>query len=342
MRGRGGKYMVSLGILDHSHIGEGRTARDALAETTALAQAAERLGYTRFWVSEHHSARAIAHSSPEVLLAHIGAHTSRIRIGSGGVMLPHYSAYKVTENFRLLEALYPGRIDLGLGRAPGGPMRAAWALQNGQPDFDRYPHQVSDLLGYLHGTLPADHLFARLTVCPEVPTAPDVWLLGSSDDSALLAAQMGLAFGFAQFFGIADSEAVVRMYREQFRPSPFNERPRALVAVMAICAETEDEADRLARSSDLHFLGLELGRDLGYLPSVETAENYPYTEFDRERIAFARRRRFIGTPGRLKEALLELCGRCGADELMIVTPVHDPAARLRSFELLAEAFGLGG
>lgn len=333
--------MVMLSVLDHSQIGEGRTARDTLAETTALAQAAERLGYVRFWVSEHHATRSIAHSSPEVLLAHIGAHTSRIRIGSGGVMLPHYSAYKVAENFRLLEALHPGRIDAGLGRAPGGLPIASMALQEGgRVGIDRYPQQVEDLLGYLNDNLPPDHRFAKLVASPVVPTAPDVWLLGSSNESAKLAARMGLAFGFAQFFGVTNGEVAMRLYREGFRPSPYNDKPRSLISVLAVCAETEEEADRLARSSDLLFLSLEIGLELNFLPSVETAVNYPYTAFDRERIRIARQRRFIGTPDRVKAALLEANERYGADELMIVTPVHDPEARIRSFELLAREFGL--
>ncbi|HZG54881.1 LLM class flavin-dependent oxidoreductase [Paenibacillus sp.] len=335
--------MAKLSVLDQSHIAEGRTASDALAETTRLAQAADRLGYERYWVSEHHGMRTLAHSSPEVLLAHLGAHTERIRLGSGGVMLPHYSSYKVAENFRLLEALHPGRIDVGLGRAPGGMPLASRALQEDKRvEIDRYPEQVEDLLGYLHDALPPDHRFARLLASPSLPTAPDVWLLGSSDESARIAARQGLAYGFAQFFGVAEGERAMRIYRESFRPSPYNDAPRSLIAVLAICGDTEEEANRLALSTDLFFLRLELGLELTELPSVATAEDYPYTEYDLQRIRFARQRRFVGTPDRVKADLLAAGERFGTDEFMIVSPIHDPAARIRSYELLADAFGLGG
>ncbi|WP_309120947.1 LLM class flavin-dependent oxidoreductase [Paenibacillus sp.] len=333
--------MVKLSVLDQSHIGEGRTARDALDETTRLAQEAERLGYTRFWVSEHHGMPMLAHSSPEVLLAHLGAHTSSIRLGSGGVMLPHYSAYKVAENFRLLEALHPGRIDVGLGRAPGGMPIASRALQQDKRvDIDRYPEQVADLVGYLHDALPADHPFARLAAMPAIPTAPSVWLLGSSDESARIAARQGLAFGFAQFFGVTEGERAMRLYRESFRPSAYLKEPMSLAAVLVICAETEEEANRLAFSSDLLFLKLELGQELRELPSVATAEDYPYTEYDLQRIRFGRQRRFVGTPERVKAELLAAGERYGTDEFMVVTPVYDQAARIRSYELLADAFGV--
>jgi len=335
--------LAKLSVLDQSHIAEGRTASDALAETTRLAQAADRLGYERYWVSEHHGMRTLAHSSPEVLLAHLGAHTERIRLGSGGVMLPHYSSYKVAENFRLLEALHPGRIDVGLGRAPGGMPLASRALQEDKRvDIDRYPEQVEDLLGYLHDALPPDHRFARLLASPSLPTAPDVWLLGSSDESARIAARQGLAYGFAQFFGVTEGERAMRIYRESFRPSPYNDTPRSLIAVLAICGDTEEEANRLALSTDLFFLRLELGLELTELPSVATAEDYPYTEYDLQRIRFARQRRFVGTPDRVKAELLAAGERFGTDEFMIVSPIHDPAARIRSYELLADAFGLGG
>jgi len=333
--------MVQLSVLDQSQIGEGRTARDALAETTALAQATERLGYTRFWVSEHHGMPMLAHSSPEVLLAHLGANTSRIRLGSGGVMLPHYSAYKVAENFRLLEALHPGRIDVGLGRAPGGMPIASRALQlDKQVDIDRYPEQVADVVGYLHDALPADHPFARLAAMPVISTAPDVWLLGSSDESARIAARLGLSFGFAQFFGVTEGERAMRLYRESFRPSAYLDAPRSLAAVLVVCAETEEEANRLALSSDLLFLKLELGQELKELPSVATAEDYPYTEYDLYRINAGRCRRFVGTPERVKAELLAAGERYGTDEFMVVTPVYDQAARIRSYELLADAFGI--
>jgi len=330
-----------LSVLDQSHIGEGKTASQALIETTRLAQHADKLGYRRYWVSEHHASRAIAHSSPEVLIAHLAARTERIRVGSGGIMLPHYSAYKVAENFRLLEALHPGRIDLGLGRAPGGMPLSTRALQEGRfADIDQYPQQVADLTAYLHDSLPSGHRFAGLHASPEIPTAPEIWLLGSSLGTAQIAAQMGTAYAYAQFFGVPGSEEAILYYKERFRPSELEPKPRALAAVMVICADTEEEASRLATSTDLFFLSLEQGRLLDRFPSVETAESYPYTDYDRERIRAVRNRRIIGTPKQVRNRLLAMQEEYGIDEFMVVTLTHDFDARLKSYQLLAEAFGL--
>lgn len=335
--------MIRLSILDQSQIGEGRTASDALSETTRLAMEADRLGYHRYWVSEHHASRSLAHSSPEILIAHLAAATSRIRVGSGGVMLPHYSPYKVAENFKLLEALHPNRIDVGLGRAPGGMPLSTRALQEGKfVDIDRYPRQVADLVGYLHGELPPQHPFAALHASPAIPTVPEVWLLGSSDESARIAARQGAAFAFAQFFGVGGGEEAAHYYRDHFQPSILNDTPRTAVAVLAICADTDEEANRLMTSTDLFFLRLERGMELDYFPSVETAMDYPYTEFDLDRIRQGRLRRIAGTAQQLKERLLDIADRYGADELIVVSPVHDFEARMRSYRLLAEAFGLNG
>ncbi|MBB6735175.1 LLM class flavin-dependent oxidoreductase [Cohnella zeiphila] len=330
-----------LSVLDQSQICEGRTAGETLAETTRLAQHTEALGYHRYWVSEHHASRALAHSSPEVLIAHLAAHTERIRVGSGGIMLTHYSAYKVAENFRLLEALHPGRIDVGLGRAPGGMPLSTRALQEGRyADIDRYPQQVADLTAYLHDSLPAEHRYAGLHASPGIRTAPDIWLLGSSLGSAQIAASMGTAYAYAQFFGVPGSEDAIAYYKERFKPSELVPEPRALAAVMVICADTEEEASRLATSTDLFFLSLEQGRMLDRFPSVETAESYPYTDYDRERIRAVRRRRILGTPEQVRDQLLAMQKEYGIDEFMIVTLTHDFEARLKSYRLLAEAFDL--
>ncbi|GIQ67778.1 LLM class flavin-dependent oxidoreductase [Xylanibacillus composti] len=329
---------MRLGVLDQSQIAEGRTAIDALNETTKLAQVTEQLGFSRFWVSEHHASESLAHSSPEVLLAHLGAHTTSIRLGSGGVMLPHYSAYKVAENFKLLEALQPGRIDLGLGRAPGGMPIATRALQeNKYVNIEQYPQQVLDILHYLHNTLPEEHRFAGLHTSPSIPSAPDVWLLGSSDESAKLAARLGLPFAFAQFFGVTGGQSAMRYYREHYQPSALYPKPQAMAAVLAICADTEEEANRLAWSTDLFFLRLEKGLELSYFPSVQTAEDYPYTEYDLMRIQQTRQRRIIGTPEQVKEALLAIQEAFQTDELLIVSPIHDFQARLHSYKRIAEA-----
>ncbi|CAG5079466.1 Luciferase-like monooxygenase, YwcH [Thermobacillus xylanilyticus] len=332
--------MIKLGILDQSQVGEGKTSAEALRETTRLAIEAERMGYSRFWMSEHHGSRSLAHSSPEIMIAHVAAATRSIRVGSGGVMLPHYSAYKVAENFRLLEALHPGRIDLGLGRAPGGRPLSTRALHEGKTyHYDQYPQQVLDLIDYFQETT-EDHRFPGLFASPSVDTHPEIWLLGSSDESARIAAQLGTAYGFAQFFGTPGGAEAIRWYKEHFRPQRLGSEPRALAAVLAICAETEEEANDLALSTDLYFLGIERGFELPYLPTVETARNYPYTEFDLELIRRARSRRIIGTPGQVREALERLAEEYAADELLIVSPIHDFAKRLASFRLIAEAFGL--
>ncbi|MFD2611111.1 LLM class flavin-dependent oxidoreductase [Paenibacillus gansuensis] len=334
--------MIKLSVLDQSQISEGRTAQDALMETTRLAQEAEKLGYTRFWVSEHHSSKALAHSSPEVLIAHMAALTQRIRLGSGGIMLTHYSAYKVAENFRLLEALHPGRIDLGTGRAPGGMPLSTRALQEGKrSDVDLYPQQIADLAGYLHESLPEDHRFPGLHTAPSIPTAPDLWLLGSSLGSARIAAAMGQAYAYAQFFGVPGSEQAIQLYKEQFQPSVLNDEPRTLAAVLVICAETEEEANRLATSADLFFLRLEQGRMLDTFPSVQTAMDYPYTPYDLEHMNARRHRRIVGNPEQVKQKLLEMSERYGTDEFMIVTPVHNFAARVNSYRLIAEVMRVG-
>jgi luciferase family oxidoreductase group 1 len=331
---------MKLSVLDHSHVNEGRTVKDALIETVALAQEAERLGYTRFWVSEHHGSAALASSSPEILIAHLAANTERIRVGSGGVMLPHYSAYKVAENFKLLEALHPDRIDVGLGRAPGGMPIATRALQeHKRVDIDLYPQQVADLNNYLHDLNPTNHRFAGLRAFPETETIPELWLLGSSDGSARIAALQGTAYAFAQFFGAAGDE-VLQHYFAYFRPSAYNSKPKALAAVMVICSDTEEEARQLAKSNELFFLKLLSGQELGYLPSVKTATEYPYSAMEMQMIEQMRSRRFIGTPLQVKEELKRYADRLHLDELMIVSHIHDFDKRLQSYRYVAEAFEL--
>ncbi|AJY77030.1 LLM class flavin-dependent oxidoreductase [Paenibacillus beijingensis] len=333
--------MLTLSVLDQSPVPEGKTASEALAYTTKLAQETEKLGFRRFWVSEHHASNALAGSSPEVLIAHLAANTKHIRIGSGGVMLPHYSAYKVAENFRLLEALHPGRIDLGLGRAPGGMPLSTRALQEGKTrSVDRYPDQISDLTDYLHGTPGGHHPFAGLKASPVVDTAPQLWLLGSSGDSAVIAALQGASFAFAHFINPYGGEEAMKYYKEHFRSSVWNEHPNGIVAAFVICAETDEEAVRLSRSFDLSFHLLERGKEWPGFPSVQSAEAYSFNEFDMERIRHNRQRLIVGSPETVKRKLLALQDAYETDELMIVTLAHDFEARLNSYRLLAEAFQL--
>ncbi len=333
--------MTRLSVLDQSPIRSGGTPEQAIAETVRLAEACERLGYHRYWLAEHHASEGLAGTAPEVLIARVAGATRAMRVGSGGVMLAHYSPLKVAESFRMLEALYPGRIDLGIGRAPGSDYRTSVALQAGPQPFgiEQFPNQVQDLLGYISNTLPAGHPFAGVAAQPRGPTAPEPWLLGSSDASAAIAAYFGTSFSFAHFITDAGGPQVMAAYREHFRPSRWREAPEGSIGVFVICAETEAEANRLALSRDLSRLRLEQGR-LGPVPSVAEAEAYAYTEDERARIAVNRQRLVIGTPEAAKARLLDYGALYGVDEFVVVTICHDFAARLRSYELLAGVFAL--
>jgi len=333
---------LRLSVLDQSPVRSGGTPAEAIAETLDLAQAAERLGYHRYWLAEHHSTPGLADASPEILIGQVAARTSRIRVGAGGIMLTHYSALKVAETFRMLETLFPGRIDLGIGRAPGSDQLTAQALRHGPgamgPEF--FPDQVGDLLGFLHDRLDPGHPFASVRAMPHGPGAPEVWLLGSSAESAACAAHLGTAFSFAHFINADDGAQVTRAYARAFHPSPELAAPRASVAAFAVCAETEAEARRLALSRELFLLRLYTGRP-GPYPSVEEAERYAYTTRERMIAEAIQRRTIAGAPEQVREQLLALAADYGVDEVVVVTITHDPKARLRSYELLADAFPLG-
>lgn len=333
--------MLTLSILDQSPISYGSDAREALHQTVQLAQAVEELGYKRFWVSEHHDSPSLAGSTPEVLIAHLAAKTSRIRIGSGGVMLPHYSAYKVAENFRMLEALYPNRIDLGLGRAPGGMPRATIALNEGRMrNIDRYPEQVEEIKAYLTDSLPESHPLYGLTATPVVDTVPELWLLGSSQGSAGIAAEKGTAYSFAHFINGQGGVQAVETYKQHFQPSHFCERPEASVAIFVICADTDDEADRIASSLDLSLLMLDQGQMSQGTPSIEHAQSYSYSPFEFARVRENRKRMIVGSPRTVKERIEALANAYGVKEIIVVTITYHFEDRLRSYELLADAFEL--
>jgi luciferase family oxidoreductase group 1 len=270
----------------------------------------------------------------------VAARTSRIRVGSGGVMLSHYSALKVAENFRMLETLHPGRIDLGIGRAPGSDPRTARALVHGPGalGIEHFPAQISDLVGFLRNDLPQGHPFHGVRAMPDGPTMPEIWMLGSSDEGAALAAHFGTAFAFAHFINDAGGAEVTRGYAASFRPGVLG-APQAAVAVFALAADTEAEAQRLAKSRALWIARLYTGRP-GAFPSVEEAEAHSYTEQELSIIHHAKRRTIAGAPEQVRERLTALAGAYGAAELVIVTIAHDFKARLRSYQLMAEAFGL--
>jgi luciferase family oxidoreductase group 1 len=329
-----------LSVLDQSPIAEGSTGSDALRNTIDLARLADELGYHRYWVAEHHATPGLASASPEVLIGPIAAATSRLRVGSGGVMLPHYSPLKVAENFSALSGLYPGRIDLGLGRAPGTDGMTMYALQRDrrEPAPDDFPQQLAELLGYLNGNLPASFPFARLaTTLPGLPERPDVWLLGSSPQSAIWAGELSLPYSFADFINPNGPE-LAKLYRERFLDTPEAVAPQLSVAVWTICAETDEEAQRLASSARMTFRLLREGT-LIPVPPVEKALRFLESRGGVEASGIARDRRgIIGSPEKVRAGLEEVAREYGAEEMMIVTITHDHAARRRSYELIAEAF----
>ena len=328
---------LALSVLDQAPVPDGSTPAAALAETVALARTAEALGYRRYWVAEHHGTRSLAATAPEVLVGALAGATSSIRVGSGGVLLSHYSPLKVAEVFRTLSALHPGRIDLGVGRHPGGDALTEAALQYlpGVAGDERYVDKVVDLVGFLHDRLEPGHPFEQVTAMPDGVTVPQVWLLGSSSHSGAVAAYLGLPFAFAHFITSDFGPQVTGAYRRGFDASETAAEPRVLVAVGVMCAESDAEAERLARSADVWRLRPE-GAERGPLLSPEDAAAVTLSELDEAKLGQARAATIVGGPDRVRAGLLSLAERYGADELMVLTVCHDPAARRRSYELVAE------
>ena len=319
---------LRLSVLDQSPIPEGSTAGDALRNSIDLARLADNLGYTRYWVAEHHGTQGLACNSPEVLIGPIAAATSRIRVGSGGIMLPHYSPLKVAESFSMLTSMYPERIDLGIGRAAGTSPKVAFALQRDrrQAAPDDFPEQLDELIRYLeHKT----HYKI---------TSPDLWMLGSSQDSSVWAAELGLPYAFADFIN-PNGAGFARYYRQTFTPSEISKEPRTAVAAWVICADTDEEALRLSLSFRMMMTMLFRGRSIP-VPTVERAQQF----LEEERVAPADipagRRITTGSPARVREAIEKLAKEYEAEEVLIVNILHDHAARRRSYELIAREFGL--
>ena len=323
-----------LSILELAPVGQGTTAATALANSVALAQLGERLGYQRLWVAEHHNMPGIASSSPAVLIAHLAASTTTIRVGAGGVMLPNHSPLVVAEQFGMLEALHPGRIDLGIGRAPGTDVLTAAALRrSAAAGADEFPEQLRDLLMFFDGTHP------HITAVPGRGYQPAMWMLGSSDYSAQVAGALGMPFSFAHHFASHNTVAALDRYRASFRPSRDLAQPYAMIGVPVICAETSERARWLAGPSQLSFVRLRQGRPM-QLPTPEAAAEYVFTPAERELARTWTSPLIAGDPDEVRTELEALARRTGADELMITTMVHGPTDRLRSYELVADAWNL--
>jgi luciferase family oxidoreductase group 1 len=334
---------MKLSVIDQSPVPAGFTAADALQNTIDLARLADRLGYERYWIAEHHAIDALASPAPEILMTRVGAETSAIRVGSGGVMLPHYSPLKVAETFRMLHALYPGRIDLGVGRAPGGTPLETFALRrdrNQQSDVDDFPQQLAELMAFLNRSFPAKHPFSRIKVSPEMPGAPEVWLLGSSMWSASAAAQLGLPYAFAHFINQHPTRMALEYYQSHFQSADPAARQHSILALGAICADTEDEAIRLLSSARLFRNRIRRG-EIGPIPTPEEALAELGPASERPAAGEDEWPRYIvGAPEQVRSQLVDMASVLHVDELMVVTIVHDHQARRRSYELLAQAFEL--
>jgi len=333
---------LPLSVLDLVPLSSGSTSAAALKGAVDLACAVERLGFQRLWYAEHHNMPGIATTTPEIMIAHVGQVTERLRLGAGGVMLPNHSSLKVAESYRLLEALHPGRIDLGIGRAPGTDPLTALALRRSRsaPLADDFLSQLSELTGFGAGSLPPGHPFAKVRAMPDDVPLPPIWLLGSSDYSANAAAELGLGFAFAGHFSADSAERPMRMYRERFQPGALS-APHAILALSVFCAEEEAAAARMAASVLLAFAQLRAGR-AGRMPSPEEALAHRFSAEEEAGIAPFRRLQIVGTKDTVRRGIEQMAALTRADEVMLATHAHDPRARIRSYELVAEAFGMRG
>ena len=333
--------MIPLSVLDLSPVAAGSSGAAALRNSLDLARLADRLGYTRYWVAEHHNLASIASSAPDIMIGQIAAATERMRVGSGGVMLPNHAPLMVAERFKVLEALFPGRIDLGLGRAPGTDPVTSYALRRRQDagGDDDFLQRFQELLLFESSAFPEGHPFRAVHAMPQDVKLPPIWLLGSSGYSAQLAGIVGAGFSFAHHFADYDPASAMLSYREAFKPSATRPIPYAILACAAVCADTDREAQRLASTIDLNFVRRQRGE---YLPlaSPEEAEAFPYSAAERALVARNRARLFVGTKDAVLARLEPMIAATKADEIMVTTMIYDHNARRRSYELLAEAFGL--
>ncbi len=328
-----------LSVLDVSLVSSDSNGARALYNTLELARLTDRLGYERYWLAEHHNLPTIASSAPEIMIGHVASETERIRVGAGGIMLPNHAPLKVVETFRVLQALHPGRIDLGIGRAPGTDPVTATALRRSRDGLgaEDFPQQFSELLAFSGAGFPEDHPFRSVIAMPTDIGLPPIWLLGSSGYSAQAAGEMGLGYAFAAHFSPADPAPAMRAYRESFEPSENFDRPSAILAVAVICGESDEHAERLASSMELAWVRMRSGKP-GPLPSPEEAMAYPYTPAERRLADAYRSMQVVGDPQTVRARIEELAERTAAGEVMVTTNVYDHAERLRSYERLAEVF----
>jgi len=331
--------MFPLSVLDLSPVAAGMQPAQALRNTLDLARLADHLGFTRYWVAEHHNMPSIASSAPEIMIGQVAAATERMRVGSGGVMLPNHAPLMVAERFKVLEALFPGRIDLGLGRAPGTDPATSYALRRRQgiTEEDDFLDRFNELMLLETRGFPPGHPFAKVRAMPEGVPLPPIYLLGSSDYSAQLAGHIGAAFAFAHHFATFDAAEAMRLYRDSFKPSAAHEKPYAILGTHVVCADTDEEAERLARTVDLNTVRRAKGEVLP-LASPEKAAAYDYAPVDLARVAQSRTRISVGSPATVKARLMPLIEATQAQELMVTTMIYDHAARKRSYELLAGLF----
>ena len=328
---------MRLSILDQSPISSNQTAFDALNGSMKLAQAGEALGYTRYWIAEHHDLPGLACSAPEVMLSYIGANTNRIRIGSGAVLLPHYRPYKVAEVFNMLATLFPNRIDIGIGRAPGGTAEATNALSDNylQKVWD-LPALVNELIHFLDDDFPTDHEYSKISASPIPENPPVPWLLGTSKKSALLAAENGLPYTFGHFMSDNDGPAIIKEYIDAFKPRKEEQTPQVIITVSAICGETTKKAEEIAASSLIWSLQKEKGEGHQGIPSIEDAKHYKLTEKEKESFKQMKQNMIIGNPHEVKQKLIGLQTKYRADEIMINTITYSPKDRIQSYQLIAK------
>lgn len=328
---------MKLSILDQSPISSGKTPKEALEATVELAQFADRAGYTRYWVAEHHDMTGLASPAPDMMLSIIGAKTNRIRLGAGAVLLPHYKPYNIAERYNLLATLYPGRVDLGIGRAPGGSAEASMALSgNFLENVRKMPDTLDELTQFLTGDFPEDHMFSKISPTPVPKVSPQVWLLGTSEKSGKLASDKGLPYTFGHFMSDSDGPAIVADYQAALKQNGIDFVPKPIIAVSVICAETTEEAEDIALSQQLWSILSDKGEGHGGIPSIEEARRYPFTSEEKKKIAKQKENIIIGHPKQVKEQLQQLQQKYQTDEFMIVTITHDYEARKKSYELIAE------